>query len=55
MKPMTIEQENALSKYRIEHDEIDRKSLQDWQLRCLARQVLIDAAKNIGARSDADT
>jgi hypothetical protein len=49
---MTDEQQNSFTKYRINHDETNRQSLHDWQVRCLARQILIDAGKNIGATSD---
>lgn len=42
MKPMTIEQEAAYTKYKIDHTEINRKQLEDWELKCLARKIIGD-------------
>ena len=59
MKPMTIEQEAAYTKYKIDHTEINRKQLHDWEVNwevnCLAMKIIGDIGKNIGARPDGPT
>jgi hypothetical protein len=46
MKPMTIEQEAAYTKYKIDHTEINRKQLHDWkvnwEVNCLAMKIIGD-------------
>ncbi len=42
MKPMTIEQEAAYMKYKIDHTEINRKQLHDWHVKYLARKIIGD-------------
>jgi len=55
MKPMTIKQEAIFTMYKIDHDETNRQSLDDWYVRCLAMKIIRDAGKYRGARPDANT
>jgi len=57
MKPMTVEQENAFRKYRIDHDHINKHNLEAWRtMYTHVQSVLATLRESLrGATSDGPT